>query len=167
MKKLFAWAAAILLTAGCAGKQAPLPQEQSDQNPSPQAQTSPETPDPLGEKAARLWELEEPVWLDQEQLAALLGLEEEALAGGWGVVSAREESPDALLFVSPAAGAEEQAEKCLEERLAFVLEAFPGEGTMGTIFFTAQGPVLAVTGADRDLEALEQLLKETLGAGEP
>lgn len=118
-------------------------------------------------RLSRLWQISQPVYLDLEQTAALLGLKTEWLSDGWGVVSAKEECPDTLIFLSPVQEKEKKAEQSLEDRLSFLLEAFPGETTMGSVFLTRQRTGAGGDpGTGEDPSRLRELLEERLGTAE-
>ncbi|WP_283124336.1 hypothetical protein [Angelakisella massiliensis] len=165
MKKILPWVMAVLLLTGCGASEPSLPPAQSGESTVPQT-SSDASGDTLQQEAVRLWQISQPVYLDLEQTAALLGLKTEWLSYGWGVVSAKEECPDTLIFLSPVQEKEKKAEQSLEDRLSFLLEAFPGETTMGSVFLTGSGPVLAVTGTGEDPSRLRELLEERLGTAE-
>ncbi len=165
MKKILPWVMAVLLLTGCGASEPSQPPAQSGESTVPQT-SSDASGDTLQQEAVRLWQISQPVYLDLEQTAALLGLKTEWLSDGWGVVSAKEECPDTLIFLSPVQEKEKKAEQRLEDRLSFLLEAFPGETTMGSVLLTGSGPVLAVTGTGEDPSRLRELLEERLGTAE-
>ena len=88
MKKILPWVMAVLLLTGCGASEPSQPPTQSGESTVPQT-SSDASGDTLQQEAVRLWQISQPVYLDLEQTAALLGLKTEWLSDGWGVVSAK------------------------------------------------------------------------------